>query len=168
MSVCHKALLFCYWKCRNQRKVDFNCKINDSKPVIPLMLCLMLLFVMMHSLGLCDSCFYLFLYLPDMKVVSIVDSWGRVSSQGGEPKVSTTASGTLQESRQLALCVIQKVCRRWAIEPVCVCHPESVWEVHVSYSCLCVLEVSFSCLCMSKVSCSCLCVSFRKCVKCKL
>ncbi|XP_052707812.1 mitogen-activated protein kinase kinase kinase 15-like isoform X3 [Crassostrea angulata] len=47
----------------------------------------------------------------DMKVVSIVDSWGRVSSQGGEPKVSTTASGTLQESRQLALCVIQKVCR---------------------------------------------------------
>lgn len=47
-----------------------------------------------------------------MKVVCIVDSWGRAQPQGGEPKVSTTSAGTLHESRQMALCVIQKVCRR--------------------------------------------------------
>ncbi|XP_078310103.1 mitogen-activated protein kinase kinase kinase 15-like isoform X6 [Crassostrea virginica] len=47
----------------------------------------------------------------DMKVVCIVDSWGRAQPQGGEPKVLTTSAGTLHESRQMALCVIQKVCR---------------------------------------------------------
>ncbi|XP_061171243.1 mitogen-activated protein kinase kinase kinase 15-like isoform X5 [Saccostrea echinata] len=46
-----------------------------------------------------------------MKVVCIVDSWGRAVPPGGDPKVATTSSGTLQESRQLALCVIQKVCK---------------------------------------------------------
>ncbi|XP_056015216.1 mitogen-activated protein kinase kinase kinase 15-like isoform X3 [Ostrea edulis] len=46
-----------------------------------------------------------------MKVVCIIDSWGRVMPHGGDSKVATSTPGTLQESRQLALCVLQKVCQ---------------------------------------------------------
>lgn len=63
------------------------------------------------ELKLCWTAVFFF-FCSDMKVVCIVDSWGRAQPQGGEPKVSTTSAGTLHESRQMALCVIQKVCRR--------------------------------------------------------